>query len=96
MESNGNEKYMGGLKYGVVGAAVLIAGQLALKGAVSASLPTIMSYTGTVVSGVGTYHSAITATAASFAAAPISVPLVVGGAVVSGGFFLYKYSYSST
>ena len=62
------------------GAGIAISITLMAQGATSAALPTIMSWTGTVVSGVGTIQSVTTATAAGFAAAPLVVPAAGIGA----------------
>ena len=72
------------------GAAVATAGTLLAQGIVSASLPTIMSATGTVVTGVGTVHGTATAVAAAFAVAPILVPTAVIGAVVGVSIGLHS------
>lgn len=58
------------------------------KTAVTMALPTIMSSTGVVVYGVGTIQSTLTAVAASFAAAPVAVPVYIAGAVVAVGNLL--------
>ena len=46
------------------------------------SIPTLMSSTGTVISGVGTMHSATTAVVASFAATPVGWTALAAGGVV--------------
>lgn len=73
------------------GALSFGAGLLFLKGAATMALPTIMSATGTVVSGVGTIHGALTITVATFATAPIALPVLTVGAV-AGAVGAYAYS----
>ena len=54
---------------------------LFLQGLTSTALPTIMSYTGTVIAGVGTIQAPIVATLATFASTPLLIPAAtVGGA----------------
>jgi len=57
---------------------------LVTQGSVSVALPTLMSYTGTVVSGVGTTQAAFISPLASFAVAPVTaVALPAAGAAVT-------------
>ena len=46
------------------------------------SLPVVMSYTGVIVPGIGTFHGAVTATVASFAVSRSLIPAVASGVVV--------------
>ena len=73
-----------------IGGGVAAISVLAVQGAVSASLPTIMSVTGTVVAGVGTIHAPIVAVCASFAAASFVLPAAAVGCVIGLGFAGYK------
>jgi hypothetical protein len=70
---------------GVLGAGLSLFGVVAAKFAAGAALPAVMSSTGTVVAGVGTFHGALTAAVASFAATPMGWPLAIGAAAL--GFF---------
>ena len=63
------------------GGAAAFGATLGAKALAGAALPTIMSQTGVVISGVGTIHGGLTAAAASFAATPVGVPVVLTGAV---------------
>ena len=63
----------------VAGATAAVAVDLGLKVVASAALPTVMSTTGTIISGVGTIHSGTTAVVAAFAVAPVGSVVVVGG-----------------
>jgi hypothetical protein len=75
----------------LIGAGAAVAGALGLKAAVGAAVPAIMSGTGTVVAGVGTFHGGLTATVAAFAAAPLSIPIVLGiGGVGAAVTTVYK------
>lgn len=69
-----------------IGAGTVISGAATLgaKVAASAAIPTVASYTGTVVAGVGTMQSVTTASLMSFAATPVGAPVQIGGAVVGG------------
>eukprot|EP01093_Parvamoeba_rugata_P003160 TRINITY_DN14159_c0_g1_i1.p1 TRINITY_DN14159_c0_g1~~TRINITY_DN14159_c0_g1_i1.p1 ORF type:complete len:104 (+),score=2.36 TRINITY_DN14159_c0_g1_i1:61-372(+) len=72
-----------GAAVGAAAGGALYVGTVAVT---SVALPSIMSYTGTVVAGVGTIQSSITPIAAGIAtgsgAAVIAPVLIVGGAVV--------------
>ena len=55
------------------------------KGLAGQAVPTLMSTTGTVVAGVGTMHTALTAGVASFAATGVGQPIVAVGALLGWG-----------
>jgi hypothetical protein len=71
------------------GAALITGGAIAVKGVAAVALPTVMSWTGTVVAGTGTIHGTATASVAAFAAAPVALPVVIIGGVV-GGVYSYR------
>ena len=79
-----------GFTVGTVGSLAVGSG-FQLAGA--AALPTIMSTTGTVVAGVGTIQSAVTAAVASFSAAGISaiaLPALGVGAAAGTAYCVYS------
>jgi hypothetical protein len=77
----------------LIGAGLSYLGLVVAKCAAGAAVPAVMSSTGTVVAGVGTFHGAVTAVVASFAATPISWPLAIGAAGV--GYFAPEYIFTS-
>eukprot|EP01130_Rhizamoeba_saxonica_P007020 TRINITY_DN2814_c0_g2_i1.p1 TRINITY_DN2814_c0_g2~~TRINITY_DN2814_c0_g2_i1.p1 ORF type:complete len:101 (+),score=22.92 TRINITY_DN2814_c0_g2_i1:67-369(+) len=74
--------------YTTAGSASTFIGIVGLKTAAAAAIPTIMSCTGTVISGVGTIHGPATAAIAAFSAGPVSITAVVIGGIVVGCVFL--------
>ena len=75
------------------GAALTTAGAIAVKGAAAVALPTVMSWTGTVVAGTGTIHGTATSIVALFATGPVALPaaFIIGGVVGGvGGVYTYK------
>ena len=75
-----------GAKGGAIGGAATFTAQ----GMASALTPTIMSYTGTVVAGVGMMHSVMTVAVISFAANPIVALAAFGVGAIGGGWY-YGY-----
>jgi hypothetical protein len=65
----------GAVAYGAVGLA---------KFATASALPTLMSYTATVVAGVGSIQAGFIAPLAAFAAVPVGMPVAIGGAIAVG------------
>jgi len=61
--------------------------------ALVAALPTIMSYTGTVVSGVGTIQAAGIGPLASFAAAPVTAVALPAAGVAVTGYVTWKSAW---
>ena len=76
-----------------IGAAIGIVTQAVSQGIASMALPTIMSTTGTVISGVGTIHGSITASVASFAVTPISITFIVFNAIVGAVYYIVQVPY---
>ncbi len=76
-----------------IGAAIGIGTQAVSQGIASMALPTIMSTTGTVISGVGTIHGSITASVASFAVTPISITFIVFNAIVGAVYYIVQVPY---
>jgi hypothetical protein len=66
------------------GATAASVTMLTLQGLTASALPTVMAFTGTVVSGVGTIQSGTTATLAAFSAggAAFAWPVLLGGAII--------------
>tara|TARA_R110002050_G_scaffold4905_1_gene23042 strand:- start:273 stop:539 length:267 start_codon:yes stop_codon:yes gene_type:complete len=78
--------------YAAGGAAAGGGAALALQGLAGVALPTIMSTTGTVVVGVGTIQSGLTAGVAAFAAtgvAGFAAPVAIVGAAVGAGYYMF-------
>ena len=65
-------------------------GAFALKQAAGFLVPISMSKLGTVVAGAGTFHYAPTTLLQSFAMTPVGPPIIAGGAIVGGGYYLWK------
>jgi len=74
----------------VGGAGATAVAVIAAKAAAGAAIPTIMSTTGTIVTGVGTMHGTMTALTASFAVTPVGVPVVVIGGLLGSVYYLAK------
>lgn len=66
--SENNRNSNNGVGKDVVYGTLGVGAGLGAKALATAAVPTLMSTTGTVVAGVGTIHSGLTATVASFGA----------------------------
>eukprot|EP00009_Paramoeba_aestuarina_P006564 CAMPEP_0201507580 /NCGR_PEP_ID=MMETSP0161_2-20130828/1221_1 /ASSEMBLY_ACC=CAM_ASM_000251 /TAXON_ID=180227 /ORGANISM="Neoparamoeba aestuarina, Strain SoJaBio B1-5/56/2" /LENGTH=117 /DNA_ID=CAMNT_0047901997 /DNA_START=126 /DNA_END=479 /DNA_ORIENTATION=+ len=91
--NNDNNDNWSSIKYVAGGAGIGGLGALGAQGATAAMVPTLMSTTGTVVAGVGTFHSGLTASAMVFASAGVTsfaLPVAAAGAVAGGAYYLFS------